>query len=634
MVSHLVVLQNPFNFGVIPLVPDNEKVGFFRIRNSGANDTEITAVGLEGKDAGAFRVSAGTTEDIDGLKGIIASGTSKSFRIFFTPPATVIPDITATLVCTASSGKTIRLRFMASTEMPVTSFEFSTNMLDYGTLYPGPDDIPIPSTSSPNDFPEYTSLYLENTGNTEIAVASVMVTGDTDEFGLRQQLSITDVDDPLSLFVKRKPRDPTILPPVPGELIPFEAGFRRPFIIAFKPQRVRNLDVSITITAVLESGEIASMTVTARTSDGITYVNVAATGTNDGSSWQNAYTDLENVLNNVIRGGRLEDREVWVAAGTYLAPPGGFDLLAQYPVKLYGGFAGTETSREERKSWATNKTILDGQGNSTHVVSISIPENGTPIIREIIMDGFYVTGGAALGSSRNNRDQTGGGFIIGGGSGVRSWPYYDVKINNINVHGNKAAVHGSAISCSHIPTTFSNVIVTGNESGAHAGDDESNVDRLFGNLPRNSLIAIDPGSSFIDTPFGNINFINCTITGNIRGPKAKSDSRIEVLRNAKFINCIIWGPQENGGNAVNSLLNSASGTNITGDPMLDSDFRLQAGSPAINTGTNMIQINRTRNGVTTGTEMLGTGSLDYITTDWFGSERIKSGTVDIGAHEF
>ena len=76
------------------------------------------------------------------------------------------------------------------------------------------------------------------------------------------------------------------------------------------------------------------------------------------------------------------------------------------------------------------------------------------------------------------------------------------------------------------------------------------------------------------------------------------------------------------------------GTNITGDPMLDSDFRLRAGSPAINAGTDMIQIERLvdRMGVTT-TEILGTGYLDYITTDWFGSER-KSGTVDIGAHEF
>ena len=414
-------------------------------------------------------MSAGTTEDIDGLKGIIASGTSKTFRVFFTPPTTVIPDITATLVCTANSGKTIRLRFIASTEVPVISFEFSTNMHDYGIRYPGPDDITV-------DF------YLENTGNTEIAVASVMVTGDTDEFGLRQQLSTTDVDDPLSLFVKRDQPPVTLPPTLIGELRPFEAGERRPFRIAFKPQRVRNLDVSITITVTLESGEIASMTARARTSDGITYVNVAATGANDGNSWQNAYTDLDNVL-----AIRLEDREVWIAAGTYPAPPGGFSVLAQYPVKLYGGFAGNETRREDR-NWITNKTILDGQGTSTHVVFISIPKTGSNIIRETIMDGFYVTGGAALGSSNTNRDETGGGFLIGGGSGVRSWYAYDIKINNINIHGNKAASHASAISCSHIPTTFSNVIITENESGAHAGTEEGNLDRTAGS-DRNTLIA-------------------------------------------------------------------------------------------------------------------------------------------------
>ena len=129
-----------------------------------------------------------------------------------------------------------------------------------------------------------------------------------------------------------------------------------------------------------------------------------ATGANDGSSWRNAYTNLENVLD-IIRDRRLEDREVWIAAGIYIAPRHGFDLLAQFPVKMYGGFAGGETRREER-NWVTNKTILDGQGTSTHVVSISIPQTGVAVTRETIMDGFYVTGGAALGSSRSNRDQT------------------------------------------------------------------------------------------------------------------------------------------------------------------------------------------------------------------------------------
>ena len=202
-----------------------------------------------------------TTEDIDGLKGIIASGDRKIFKIFFTPPTTVTPDISATLVCTAQSGKTIRLNFIASIEEPVTSFRFSPDH-NYGTRYPGPDDINV------DDF------YLENTGNIDITVASVMVTGDTDKFGIRRIRGVSDLGNPLSLFIYRDPPPVTLPPTLLGELIPFEARDRRRFRIAFKPQRARDLDVSITITAALESGQTASMMVRARTSDGITYVNV------------------------------------------------------------------------------------------------------------------------------------------------------------------------------------------------------------------------------------------------------------------------------------------------------------------------------------------------------------------------
>lgn len=89
----------------------------------------------------------------------------------------------------------------------------------------------------------------------------------------------------------------------------------------------------------------------------VLHVDASAMGVADGSSWTDAFVDLQLALAAANPGD-----ELWVAAGTYKPtaiddPAATFQLISG--VEIYGGFAGTELSREER-DWSLNETILSG----------------------------------------------------------------------------------------------------------------------------------------------------------------------------------------------------------------------------------------------------------------------------------
>jgi len=79
---------------------------------------------------------------------------------------------------------------------------------------------------------------------------------------------------------------------------------------------------------------------------GQSFVNIMATGANDGSSWENAYSNLDTALAKTSSG------DLWIAAGTYRHDGAAADSFRTFwvssSVNLYGGFVGTETTLEER----------------------------------------------------------------------------------------------------------------------------------------------------------------------------------------------------------------------------------------------------------------------------------------------
>ncbi len=147
---------------------------------------------------------------------------------------------------------------------------------------------------------------------------------------------------------------------------------------------------------------------------GVWYVRADAGGGGDGTSWSSAYDAVQGALASAQPGD-----EIWVAAGTYRpgdgSSPRSVRFLLAGSVALYGGFAGTESAREERDP-ALNGTILsgdllldDGPGftwrtdNCYHVVFADASSGGATL------DGFTIRGGHANGSGG---DDTGGGIAV------------------------------------------------------------------------------------------------------------------------------------------------------------------------------------------------------------------------------
>ncbi|PIQ24624.1 hypothetical protein COW36_11445 [bacterium (Candidatus Blackallbacteria) CG17_big_fil_post_rev_8_21_14_2_50_48_46] len=134
-------------------------------------------------------------------------------------------------------------------------------------------------------------------------------------------------------------------------------------------------------------------------SNRVWFVHDTASGNNTGASWADAFTQLQSAL-----ALAKPTDEVWLAKGSY-RPSNTGDRTAHFmvpaQVRLYGGFAGSETVLASRNI-AANESILSGDLNKDDVYG-ALPfgnpsDNSINILRHgdaALIDGVVIEGGYA-----------------------------------------------------------------------------------------------------------------------------------------------------------------------------------------------------------------------------------------------
>ncbi len=143
--------------------------------------------------------------------------------------------------------------------------------------------------------------------------------------------------------------------------------------------------------------------------DVILHVNAQSSRpTPTGASWSDAFKSLTEALVTadklVVRCGHAE---VWVAQGRYLpsTTDRGVSFSLENHVEIYGGFAGTESSRTER-DWHKHLSVLSGDVNLDDGTSggftVRDADNSYVVVRggsrlhpideSAVLDGFVITG--------------------------------------------------------------------------------------------------------------------------------------------------------------------------------------------------------------------------------------------------
>jgi predicted outer membrane repeat protein len=337
------------------------------------------------------------------------------------------------------------------------------------------------------------------------------------------------------------------------------------------------------------------------------FVNASASGSNNGSSWTDAFTDLQNALSAASSGD-----QIWVAAGTYKPSVETGGTGSRYKAfqinngrAVYGGFGGTESAVEERvnfDSGETNETILSGDigtiGDSTdncyHVLYNLFTGNNA------LLDGFTIKEGNASE-----------GWITAMGGGLLNESVTNMTLQNITFESNYACSGGGMASLSST-IILNNVVFKNNCAINGGGITCSGSSHNLNNISFTNNNASEEGGAVYSLGASNITINNSILWGNTC---SGDGNEIYIYTGTVNLNYSCYS------NSSGDIYNSGGSFNpsncIASDPLFvnasTGDLRIYGNSPCVNTGQN---------------------SYNVLSTDIRGEDRIQNTTIDMGAYEW
>ncbi|TQE98899.1 MAG: T9SS type A sorting domain-containing protein, partial [Spiribacter salinus] len=323
----------------------------------------------------------------------------------------------------------------------------------------------------------------------------------------------------------------------------------------------------------------------------IYHVDAAATGSGDGTSFADGFTDLQEALDIATEGDVIV-----IAAGTYTpsarldsADPRSatFEVTGEQDgLKIYGGFSGDETFGDvsdvedelDSRDVSANETMLSGNlnddenddsGNAYHVLVFNAGEGigadvSDNITEATVLDGVTVSGGNADSDSSPN-DSGGGLFCDGEEDGNLCSP----QITNTTFTGNSAddsggAIYNNGINGGASSPEITNATFTGNSAGDggaiyNDGTQGTSSPQIIGavftgNSADNAGGAIynHGNSSGASSP----QIINATVAGNSAddGGAIYNSAFFDGESSPQLTNAILWGNSATGdGTAIYNL---------------------------------------------------------------------------------